>query len=73
MSGSSLVSTAYCPTAKRHTRLSWLSIHLTMILQVARDYPGVGNVLDLPASDIRWLYAALVPELLKGGESSKGS
>jgi hypothetical protein len=50
-----------------HTRLA---VYDAMLLQVMRDYAGLGNWRDLTAGEIEWLYDGLRPELKKATKSS---
>jgi len=41
------------------------AVYGEMLLQVARDYPGLPDVRTLKASEIRFFYEGLRPELKK--------
>jgi len=47
---------------KQHNRVN---VYAEMLLQVIRDYPGIGNWRDLTQSEIEFFYDGLRPELRK--------
>jgi hypothetical protein len=46
----------------QHTRLN---VYSEMLLQVVRDYPGIGDWRELEEHEIEFFYNALRPELRK--------
>lgn len=42
---------------------TYVSVHATMLLQVAREYSGLSDVRDLTASEIRFFYEGLRAEI----------
>lgn len=53
---------------KRHIEHTLVAVYLTMLLQVMRDFPSLGDFRQLEMNEIRVLYRALTPELKKALE-----
>ena len=47
----------------RHSTHLYLRVHAEMLLQVVRDYAGIGDFRTLTASEIRFFYDGLRAEL----------
>lgn len=54
---------------RRHTMIP---VYREMLLQIARDYPGVPDIRTLRLGEIRWFYEALRAELREHTKPRKG-
>lgn len=45
---------------------NWIAVHLEMLLQVVRDYAGIGDWRKLTSDEIEFFYNGLREEIKRG-------
>lgn len=63
-----VIGGALSPIPERDGGNRYRAVYKSMVLQIARDYAGLPDVRTLTASQIRFFYNGLVPELIRYGK-----